>query len=167
MDEQQVYPDSLARIQTLVRDTFEDIFLAYYEDDPIIIPKNNFPCIITEKVAGNVSQKGARTGSDLISEKIMIRLVMDKRDDIGKSDDYDMTKRRLRRLVEARDPTTGYFQPDTLMYVLRTNISLGSTIIDQDIDINYDLQPRPERQVTAEAIITIVTRQQVTIPNRV
>jgi hypothetical protein len=167
MDNEQVYRDPLARISDLVKDTFGDIFNAYFEGDPIQLPDAAMPCVIFEKLAGTVSVKGAPTGHDNISEKIRIRLVLNKTDDFNPEQlDYDLTERKLRKLVEARDPATGWFLPNTLMFVLRTNISLGSTVLDQDIDVQYDLQPRPEKLVTSEAIITIVVRDIVQVPNR-
>lgn len=165
MEDATVYKDPLTRITALVKDTFKDgPFKSYYEGDPIMIPDASFPCLIIEKIEGTVTVDA--TGTDVINEKIHLKLIFNKQDDFGATDDYELTERKLRRYVEARDPTTGYFLPNTLMFALRTNITLGNSVIDSDIDINYDLQPRPEKQVTSEAVITMVVRERVTIPNR-
>lgn len=166
MEDELIYKDSLMRIMELCRTTFQGRFTSFYEGDPIMIPDASMPCIIIEKVKGNVTVKNAPTGTDAVSEQIVIKLVLNKANDFGASDDFDMTERKLRRYVEARDPTTGYFMSNTLMYVLRTNITLGESVIDSDVDVAYDLQPRPEKLVTSEAKVTIVIRERVQVPNR-
>lgn len=166
MEEAQVYEDSVSRVTKLVKDTFKDgPFKAYYEGDPIMIPDESFPCVIIDKVATSV--KTDATSTDLLIEQVRIKLVFNKQDDFGATDDYDMTERKLRRYVEARDPATGFFLPNTLMFTLRTNITLGSSTLGSDVNVNYDLQPRPEKQVTSEAVITMLIRERVIVPNRV
>lgn len=166
MEEAQVYEDSISRVTKLVKDTFRDgPFMAYYEGDPIMIPDASFPCVVIDKVATTV--KTDATSTDLLIERVRIKLIFNKQDDFAATDDYDMTERKLRRYVEARDPATGFFMKNTLMFALRTNITLGSSTLGSDVDINYDLQPRPEKQVTSEAMITMLIRERVIVPNRV
>lgn len=165
MDNSPEYTDTITRILTLLRTTFGENFKSYYEGDPIQIPKSSFPCIIVEKVATQIAV-GA-TGTDRLTEQLSVRVVLNKSDDYGASDNFDTTERKLRRLVEARDASTGLFQADTLMHVLRTNITLGSVVLDSTIEVLYELNPRPEQLVTSEASLSIVTTQDVFVNNRV
>lgn len=166
MDDATVYEDSITRIMKLCRTTFGSEFKAYYEGDPIMIPDASFPCIIIEEIATNATVQGSATGTDNVGEKIRIKLVFNKQDDFSATDDYDLTERRLRRYVQARDAATGYFKKNTLFYALRKNLTLNNSVMDNDIDVNYDLQPRPEKQVTSEAVVTVVIRERVVIPDR-
>lgn len=165
MDNQQAFKDSVNRILDLVRNTYGGQFRQFYEGDPIQISDINLPCVVVEKISGNVQLDA--TSTDLITEQIMIKLVFNKRDDLGAANDVDFTERRLRLMVEGRDPTTGYFVPTSLMYILRTNITLGGAVIDSSIDVNYDVNPRPEEMFTSEAQIMITITERVIIPNRV
>lgn len=165
MDNQQAFKDSVTRILELLRGTFGGQFKAFYEGDPIQIPDYMLPCAIVEKIAGNINLDA--TGTDMIVEQLMIKMVMNKRDDMGAAPEIAFTERKLRLLVEARDPITGYFIPESLMYILRTNITLGGAVLDSDMDVNYDVNPRPEEMYTSEAQILITIRERVIVPNRI
>lgn len=165
MDNQQAFKDSVNRILDLLRTAYGGQFHAFYEGDPIDIPDIMLPCVVVEKIAGTLALDA--TGTDMITEQLMIKFVMNKRDDLGSAPDVDFTERKLRLLVEGRDPTTGYFVPQSLMYILRTNITLGGAVIDNDIDINYDVNPRPQEMFTSEAQILITIRERVIVPNRI
>lgn len=165
MDEYtEVHDDVVSRVKTLMKTTFGDYFKNYYEGDPIEIPKANLPCMIIEKVTGNIDVDA--TGTDSFGTQLNIRLLLDKADDYGVSDDVDMTELKLRRLVEARHVTTGEFLPKTVLGVMRTNITMGSSVLSNQTDIGYDLQPRRGGVVTSEALVQIVTRERINVPNR-
>lgn len=165
MDNQKTYPDVIDRIKSLLMGTFGSSFKQYYEGDPVSIPKADLPCIILEKI--NTRIEPSATGTDQLAEEINIRVVLNQADDIGTNDSDDLTAKKLRKIVEARDPSTGFFQTDTIMYSLRTNISLGGAAIDNTIDVSYDVNPRPESMVTSEAVISIIVTERVTVPNRI
>jgi hypothetical protein len=165
MQDPKTYPDVIDKILILLKNTFGDTFKSYYEGDPVSIPKVSLPCIIVEKINTRISV-GA-TGTDNLDEEMNIRVVMNQSDDVGASDDVDMTERKLRKIVEARDPATNYFMPNTLMYALRTNLTLGSAVINNTVDINYDMNPRPDMMVTSEATVSIITTERIIVPNRV
>jgi hypothetical protein len=159
------YKGGVERILDLLQSSLSGQNYTFYEGDPINFPAGALPAIVVEKVAGNVSVDA--TSTDMINEQITIKVVMDKRDDLGAPPDAILTDRKLRRIVEARDATTSYFAPDTLMFILRTNITLGGAVLDQDIDVNYDVNPRPDGVYTSEAQLTVVLRERVIVPNRV
>lgn len=165
MDNDIAYKDVVARITDLIKATYLGKVNAVYEGDPIVIPDVALPAVIVEKLEGSSTLDA--TGTDIISEHISVRLVMNKRDDLGASDEVNLTERKLRLWIEGRDPATGYYLPDTLMYLLRTNITLGNEVLDSDIDVRYDVNPRPEDMFTSEGQITLITRTRVIVPNRI
>jgi hypothetical protein len=165
MDSAERYDDIVTRLKTLMKDTFGDYFNNYYEGDPIQIPKSNLPCVIIEKLRGDV--KISATGTDDFGSQLNIRLVLDKADDFGIDDSVDTTERKLRLLVEGRDPVTGNYLPNTVLGALRTKITLGGNALSNQSDISYDLQPRPGKIVTSEALVQIVTRERVFVPDRI
>lgn len=160
----KVYQDALTRIMTVMRNTFGTNFKAYYEGDPLQIPKANLPCVIVEAQAGRVDLDATTT--DRLQSQINIRLVFDKADDYNASPEQDLTERKLRRLVEARNPETNQFLPNTVLGALRVNFTLGSNLIENDMDWEYDLQPRAEGVVTSEALVQIVAVEKILVPNR-
>lgn len=155
MENAKVYSDAIARLTTLFKDTFGSYFVSYYEGDPVSIPSVSLPAIIIEKQTGRLSITDAPTGHDRFTEVISIRLVLNKEDDLGASDEKDLTERKLRRLVEARDPSTGQYMQGTLLKALRTHLTLDDLQFNADIEIAYDINPRPDQLVTSEAQVII------------
>ena len=88
-------------------------------------------------------------------------------DDIGKSESEVVTKKKLERLVEGRDPVTKQYQKGTLLGVLREKFTLGNTIMEQNVDIEYPNGVRSEELITLEAHITIATEELIQVQNRV
>lgn len=160
----QVYTDALTRIMNLMKATFGGNLKAYYEGDPILIPKANLPCLIIESQAGKVDL--AATSTDRFQSQINIRLVFNKADDFNASDQQDLSERKLRKMVEGRDPATNQFLPNTVLGALRSNFTLSSNLIENDIDWEYALQPRAEGVVTSEALVQVVAVEKIIIPNR-
>lgn len=158
-DKIDLLDDSTIIIRSLLKEAFGSTFNAYYEGDPVLIPKSSLPCIIVENVVTAVDQ--AATSQDEIGEQLSIKVVLNKADDYGKSDDYDSTERKLRRFIQGRDKVTRHFHHSTLLYVLRKNITLKGLALNSRVDISYDLQPRPNQMVTSEANISVVVTQRV------
>ncbi len=85
-------------------------------------------------------------------------------------------KRKLQTLVEGRDPTTGYLLPTSLMYALRTHLTLqnpyaelevpGFVTINNDVTISYDGAKRPEWPETREAVIDVTITERLIVLNR-
>lgn len=159
-----VYKDVMTRVMNLMKATFGATFNAYYEGDPIQIPKANLPCMIIEVQAGRVQLDA--TSTDRFQTQINIRPVFDKSDDFGASDTQDLTERKLRVLVEGRDPSTGQFLPNSILGALRTNFTLQSNLIENDVDWEYSPQPRPGDLVTSEALVQIVAIERIIVSGR-
>lgn len=159
-----IYRSPFDSIMELMRDTFGESFNAYYEGDPIQIPKANLPCIIMEMQAGRTQLDA--TSTDRIQNQINIRLVFNKEDDYNASDTKDLTERKLRILVEGRDPSSGQYLPNSVVGALRTHLTLSSSTIENDIDWQYDLQPRTADLTTSEALVQVLAIQRVIVNNR-
>lgn len=159
-----IYKDVVTRVMDLMKVTFGDTFNAYYEGDPIMIPKANLPCVIIETQAGRTQLDA--TSTDRFQSQINIRLAFNKEDDFNASDTQDLTERKLRTLVEGRDPNTGQFLANSVVGALRINFTLGSNLIENDIDWEYSPQPRADGLVTSEALVQIVAVERIIINNR-
>lgn len=164
MENTPVYKDVISRLKDLMKETFGDYFKNYYEGDPIQIPKANLPCVIIEKTRGDA--KLSATGTDDLGSQINIRLILDKASDYGADDSTDTTETKLRLLMEGRDPQTGSYLPNSVFGAVRTRITLGGSSLSTDSDVTYVLQPRPGKIVTSEALMQIVTRERVFVPDR-
>lgn len=164
MEGNQIYKDAFTRIYELMRQTFDGVFKEFYEGDPIDIPKASLPCMIIETQAGRTNLDA--TSTDRFQTQINIRLVFSKSDDFGASGDRDLTERKLRLLVEGRDRSTNQFLPNSVLGALRTNFTLRSNLIENDIDWEYNIQPRPNMTVTSEALVQVVAIERIIVPNR-
>lgn len=164
-DTTQYYKDPPKLIYELVEDTFGDKF-EYFLGSPISLDVTAYPCIVVQSVSGNNTVTDAPTGTDNVGEIVNVHILMLDSGNAATQGTTNTVMRDLYNVVQGRDPATGFYLTGTLMYALRTNIDLGSTILDQDIDINYDVTQTIDRNVL-EAIVTVAAREHITIPNRV
>ncbi len=161
----ELFKDTTDRLLQYLKDTFGDQFHAYFEGDPVQIGQSLLPCIVVQKVTGTI-QTGP-TGADENIEQIMIKVILNKKDDFGATEtNVELTERRLRRIVEARDSVTLQYVPESLMGGLRTNITLGDVVLDMSHNIAYDLDLRPDDMITSEAHITTTVRTRILVPQR-
>lgn len=165
MENAPVYEDTVARLLRRCHESFGDTF-KYYDGDPISIPSNCLPCIIVEKIQGDFTLVDAPTGFDRFSEQIAVSMCFNKADDAGASDDVDLTERKLRRFIEARDPITKTYLDDTLMSVVRRHVTLDDSTFNSDVSVRYDINPRPDMMATSEGTVTITCAGIVPVPNR-
>jgi hypothetical protein len=164
MDETaNVQKDAVTLMMELCHSTFGDKVKAYYEGDPIDIPKDNFPAIILYKLSGSVDLGATMT--DEFYETINISLVLNKADEIGASPETDLSERKLRRMVEAR-ATDGTYMPGTLLYGLRTFYTQGGRILKSDVRVEYDILPLDSQYIRSQANVTVTIRQRVFVTNR-
>jgi hypothetical protein len=168
MDGFQQYPDAASRIMALVKSTFGKTFTSYFLGLPndFIIPEDAYPACIVQKAGGEY--KVGPTTADDITESVYVHFLVNSKIGFGTPDNDDTVMRQLQTLVEGRDPTTGYLLPNTLMYALRTFITLrsdsvpGLVTINNDVHITYDAAKRTNQLFTREAVIDIsVTERQV------
>lgn len=175
-DNQVLYPDAAQRIMSLMKATFGTdgkLFQAYFLGlpDNFTPPQDAFPMMIVDKYNG--TYKVGPTTADDITEDVYIHILVDTKTGFGSPETDNTIKRQLQTLVEGRDPTTGYLMTNTLMYALRTNLTLNSQVvpglvtINQDVQVSYDAPPRPNLPETREAVITVsITERQVVLNRR-
>ena len=164
MESNDYYKDGVARVLELLRDTFGDQFKAYFNGQPEEIPESMLPCIMVSETTGSIAS-GA-TGTDDILETIQIIIALNKKDDIGADPEADLTEFKLRKLVKGQDPTTGQYKPQTIMYALRTYISMGDAVLNSRIDTDFDVNVRGTDTVTQEAYITVTIDRMALVPYR-
>jgi hypothetical protein len=139
-------------------------FKEYFDGEPVLIPESLLPCIVVHKVNG--TEGFGPTGFDKSTSEIVIKVVFNKKDDLSSSGRQYTTHKKLKEIIEARDGTTKLFVEKSIMGILRKNVTLVDTVIDQEIDLNYDVVPRPDDVITEEGHVTIRVTQLIQINNR-
>lgn len=168
-----LYKDPPLLIYNLLKDTYGGTIKAYYLGSPTEIPEAAYPCIIVQSIQSKNTINGAASQTDNVNELIHIHLLENAKDHYSGELEVDTTLRALYQKIQGRDPATGFYLPGTAMFALRTNISLANTItgvntvIDQDVNIDYDILPRADQPTILQAMITVLTTERVQIPNRV
>jgi hypothetical protein len=160
------YESGTERVLRFLKDQFgAGVFKSYFEGDPIQIGMSSLPSLVVEKIGGTVT--AGPTGMDRLTEQILIKVIFNKKDDFGASDNVDLTEKKLRQMVEGRVDTTGYYEDKSLMGCLRANYTLGQAVVGQDINIGYDVNPfRPDQIITSEAHVTISMEELIVVPTR-
>lgn len=156
--------DGSQQIMNLIKAQFGTLFNAYFIGSPDVIPDAALPCVIVQK--RSASYKAGATMTDDKVEQISIHLLASGKDGFGAPDDDDTVMRQLQNMVEGADATTGQFLDSTIMGIVRKNITLSETIIDNAIEVNYDVTPRVDQPNIMEAAIVVTTVERVFLPNR-
>ena len=161
------YKDGTELILEYVRAAFGKQFHAYFEGDPGDIPQSLLPCVVVSKSRGT-SNPGP-TGTQDITEEILIQLIVNKKDDFGAAQQYpntDLTNRRLRILAEGRDEQTAAYLPNSVCGILSKNITLGENVLQMTIATDYVLAKRGGGMLTSEAHVTVGLRERVVVRSR-
>lgn len=156
-------PDSVEKILELLRNTFGKQF-NYFNGDPIAIAESSLPAITVSEPTAQIQEDA--TGTDEIIETVLIKLVFNKKDDLGASPDTLQTEWKQRHLVKGQDPQSKEWADGTLMKALRENFTIDDTRLSQDIRIEADVNVRPEDVITNEYWVTITTRRLAFVPSR-
>src|SRR5579875_674146 len=120
MTTQLYYRDIVERIIELLKDNFQEGYdiQGFFEGDPVEFGTSMLPAVCVMKMKGNYDL--GPTQNDRIINSVLIKVVLDKRDDYGASFDVDLTDKRLRQMIEGRDATTGEYDPQSMLGILRT-----------------------------------------------
>ena len=164
MNEEKVYyKDGVARVVDLLKDTFGDSFREYFNGDPAGIAESQLPAIIVSETEGTISS-GA-SGTDNITENILIIVSLNKKDDFGAPNDTDLTEFKLRKLVKGQN-VDGQYYPKTIMYALRKYISMNDAVLRSEIATDFNVNQRGENLYTQEAYISITIERLAIVPSR-
>jgi hypothetical protein len=175
MATQLYYRDAVVRILELLKDNFGEAYgiAAFYEGDPVIFGTSSLPAICVMK--RDASYDVSATQTDEITTSILIKLVLDKREDYGGSTTIDLTDKRLRTMIEGRDQTTAQYATESLMGILRTFYTMNysnplNPILTQTEKVSYHLVDRTsmhdETLVTMEGHILVTLRERVQVNGR-
>src|SRR5690348_13638013 len=128
---QQLYPDAAQRIMKIVQSVFGpagEVFKDYFLGTPDNLDpaQDLFPFVIVDKVGG--TYKVGPLQADDITEHVYIHIVADLKTGFNAPPQDNVVKRQLQTYVEGRDPTTGYLLTTSLLYGLRTNLTLNSPV---------------------------------------
>lgn len=149
----------------LFRGIFGDDFHGYYEGDPIIPPQSMMPClIISEPETGYDT---GPTGMDQVRHQILIQIVFNKKDDIGKPDNAATLENKVDTIAQGRDESSGQFLTKSFMHILRNNLTLDNLMVDSVSTVRKGVVPRSETLMTVEAHIEVTLSELVAISNRV
>ena len=164
-DESELHEDIASRILRHLKDNFSKYqFRGFYDGDPLLIPRSSLPAVVVETSQSN--NLIGPTGHDKWQENIIIKLVVDKTDEMGANSDVVISYKRLKQMVFARDKTTKEFLPNSLMAILRKNFTLDDVVIQQNVTVDYGLAERGDELLTAEVHISFTAQQIVEIGQR-
>lgn len=153
------------RILKLMKDTFPGVFKEFYDGDPDQIPTFNLPCVVVDQT-NDATERGT-WGQDDVEETIIIKVIFNKADDYSDSvDPLDLTSRKIRQIVAARDPETGDYAKNTVKYAVRQFSTEGITAIATTMTVQYGLVPRLEGDIgilTQEAHVQFPVRYSVDV----
>ncbi len=165
IDDDKVFDTISTRVLRFLKDNFASgQFNAFYDGDPLLIGISRLPAIIVETSSANTLI--GPTGFDKWQETITIKIVVNKRDEVGAEEDTVLGYKRLKQLVGARDITTKKFIPESLMGILRTNFTLDDVVIHQDVTIDYGIGERGDELLTSEAHIQFTAHELIEIGQR-
>jgi len=151
-------------LKEMLNKHFGDIFKFYYDGDPLFIPQQNLPCIIIETDSETPSSDA--TGIDKLTTEVTVKLVVNKKDDYGKSPDTVMWRKRLQKMVSDRDRTTRQYKDKTVFGLLRVNLTLDDRFTSSVPVVKYGVVPRPQDLITEEAHIELSVQETVPVPSR-
>lgn len=142
-------------------------FVAFYNDDPGIIPAFNLPALVVT-VTRDDTESGAYEQDD-VTETVLVKVIFDKKADYenDKANPGDMTQGKIRKLVGERDKTTGHYLPATIKGTIREFATEGITAIAGSMSTEYGVQPRENGISTAEAHVTFTIQYTVDIDEAV
>lgn len=149
----------------LFRDSFKTgPFKTFREGDPIIFPRSMLPALFVSE--HRTHYENGPTGHDEITHEILVQAVFDKRVEFGAPTGVATLDRTIELTMQGRDPDTGELLQNTILGVLRKNITLGNLAIDQIGDVEKGVIPRSEELDTAEGHVTLRISELQAVSNR-
>lgn len=134
----------------------------FYYGDPLLLPISNMPALIVENKSANIAN--GPTGLDEIDNTYMVKIVMNKKDELGKTPDEMSCQRTLSDLLMKRT-STNEFEATSVLGILRKYFTLGQTINDQLISIEFFMASRGDL-ITEEVELLINIKDFVNVPDR-
>ena len=150
------YPEPSERIINILKNLYKSgPFKAIYDGDPDVIPVSKLPALCV--VLQNDRNSSGASGFDDVDSTIQIRVIFNKQADWGPDNHkVDLTDRKIRRIVEERDGTTGKYLDSSIKGALREHFDLGGdATLQTEMEFNLGTGVRPNDVVTREGVLTI------------
>lgn len=163
-DKNNFYEDGVARVLSLIRNTFGDYFKGYFDAELLNIPEESLPCVMVTETTGTVSS-GATTQDD-ITENITIIVALNIKDDLGAGENTNLTGFKVRKLVKGQMPGTGFapeWQPKSIMGVLRQYITLEESASDTEITTEFGPNVRGKNIATEEGHVSLQIKRSASV----
>lgn len=122
--------DSNLQVDPIIKKYFDLIkatnagFKGYYYGDPVRVPTSMMPALIGARRMTNAMQ--STNSEDEHQIQLVFTVVTDIRKDISDETTLVAGWNSLYDLVEGRDPKTLLLKPQSLLYILRHNISIDT-----------------------------------------
>lgn len=159
-----MYQASVDKLIGFLREEFGTQFKAYYNGDPDVIPDFNLPCVSVVK-NNDQTGNGPSGGLQRVTEELVVKVIYNKADDwTATTDEVDLTEKKIRDVVEARDPDTGMYLPSTLKYALYNRFTVEGLVLNQAMTFELGVLPRSEELVTQEGHLTLTVTYLVQNP---
>lgn len=161
-----IYQDTLGQkvLKKLEETLGDSLFKHYFYGDNIFIPQTQLPCVIVDKISSDVDQ-GA-TGTDEREQNYVVKILINKKDEYGKDPEESPGQTFLENIAEGLDPTTGEYSDESVVGVLRKNLTLDDVLINQNVRIVYGIRARPEETITLEAHVFFGGEELLTVTDR-
>jgi len=156
--------DVVQRIIKLLEDhVHPDLKRPFYDGDPIAIPASKLPTISVEMTDCDIDE--AATGHDSHLDTIMIKVIVDKRVDFDKKEGEVVAQKTLRDYIKGVG-SDGKLKSNSVVGVLRNNLTLSSAVLDQLMQVNISVVRRGDDTITEEAWISLTTESIVDMSER-
>lgn len=175
MTDNNLYKNQPRAILEKLRDLMTDEIKVFFDGDPVIVGASQLPAVIVDwEVA---EPQSAPTGHDKWQNRIVIMLLRNKMDDIGKVEKESgsnkiietPSKKWLERQVFGRDADTGLYIPDTVLGILSKYFTVGGRIPGKNMTVAFGNTQRPgsgDTVVTYECHVTISANELIQVLNR-
>ena len=166
MEDNVYLKDGVARVIEILKNTFGDNY-NYFDAELLDIPNDYLPCFMVTEEQGTIQTDA--TGMDKITETITIMLVINKKDELGGDENSNLAGFKVRKLIKGQDPNTSFpyeYIPQSVMYALRTHVSMTDTVINSTITTEFGPNVRGADLATEEGHVTITLERLAAVPSR-
>ena len=151
-------------VLNLLKDAFGDQFRLYRVGDPIQPGQSQLPAIFVTETQLKVNQ-GA-TGMDELVHSLEIQIVFNKKDELGNPNEGNTLDTIIDNCIFGVDEDTGEYLPNSILGLIRKNITLGGLSFDTQVEVRKGIVPRPQEMLTAEGQVDITVSEFQVVNNR-
>ena len=154
--------DIISQVKTILEGNVSpELKRPFFDGDPIIVSKSHMPTIAV--VLSRTSIDTGPTGYDKYIYTLIIKIIVNKEEDFNKEPAQVVAHKTLRNFAEGIK--SGIIDEQSVIGVLRKNLTLNGSILNQVITIDYNTVNR-EDIITEEAWITLTILKNVEVSGR-